>query len=67
VLDAVLIMAPIDRLQADIAQMCEYMEQASGIVLAGFKLRTHVKPVIYPDHYSDKRGTEMWNTVMGLL
>ena len=60
-------MAPIDRLEADIAAMREYMEQASEIVLAGFKLRTDVKTIIYPDHYSDKRGVEMWDTVMSLL
>jgi DNA polymerase-1 len=65
--DAVLIMAPIDRLNADIALMRGYMEQASSIVLAGFKLRTDVKTVIYPEHYSPGRGQEMWNTVTALL
>jgi hypothetical protein len=43
-------MAPIDRLEADIASVCGYMEQASSIVLAGFKLRTDLKTVIYPEH-----------------
>jgi hypothetical protein len=43
------------------------MEQASSIVLAGFKLRTDVKTVIYPEHYSPGRGQEMWNTVMEFL
>jgi hypothetical protein len=43
------------------------MEQASSIVLAGFKLRTDVKTVIYPGHYAPGRGQEMWETVMALL
>jgi hypothetical protein len=65
--DAVLITAPLGRLDADIASMRQYMGEASSIVLAGFKLRTDVKTVVYPDCYSDKRGQEMWDTVMGLL
>jgi DNA polymerase I-like protein with 3'-5' exonuclease and polymerase domains len=65
--DAFLIMAPIDELEADIAAMRHYMEEASSVVLAGFRLRTDVKTVVYPNRYSDKRGEEMWNTVMGLL
>jgi DNA polymerase I len=65
--DAVLIMAPIDRLESDIASMRRYMAEASGIVLAGFRLRTDVKRIIHPHHYSDKRGIDMWNTVMALL
>jgi DNA polymerase-1 len=65
--DAVLIMAPIDQLDADITSMRQYMEQASSIVLAGFKLRTDVKTVIYPAHYPPGRGQEMWDTVMELL
>jgi DNA polymerase I len=65
--DAVLITAPIDELQADVASMHQYMEKASSVVLAGFRLRTDVKTVVYPDCYSDKRGQAMWNTVMGLL
>ena len=65
--DAVLIMAPIDRLEADITSMRQYMEQASNIVLTGFRLRTDVKTVIYPEHYPSGHGLEMWQTVMALL
>lgn len=65
--DALLLMAPIGRLDADIALMRKYMEQASNIVLDGFKLRTDVKTVVYPEHYSPGRGQEMWDTVMELL
>src|SRR5437660_8926720 len=52
--DAVLITAPVDRLEADIVKMRGYMEQASSIVLAGLKLQTEAKTVIHPGHYWDK-------------
>jgi hypothetical protein len=66
--DAVMIMAPLGELEADIATMREIMEYASEVVLGGVvKLRTDVKRVIYPDHYSDRRGREMWNKVRSFL
>jgi DNA polymerase I len=69
--DAVMIMASIDRLDDDIVRMRLYMEQASEIVLNGFKLRTEVKPddgpVIHPNHFSDERGVTMFETVKKLL
>jgi hypothetical protein len=65
--DAVLIIAPVERLQADIAAMRTYMEEASRIVLAGFRLRTDYRTVIYPEHYCDPRGQTMFEKVMSLL
>jgi hypothetical protein len=65
--DAVLVAAPLERLEADIARMRQYMEEASSVVLGGFKLQTEVKTVRYPEHYSDPRGQTMWETVMSLL
>jgi hypothetical protein len=79
--DAVLICAPLNRLDADIATMRGAMAEASRIVLDGFELRTdcpdefdeHGKPVEfphiirYPRRYMDERGVEMWNTVMRLI
>jgi hypothetical protein len=62
-----LITAPISELEADVAAMRAYMEQASSIVLGGFKLATESKMVLYPDHYTDKRGEKMWAKVMSLL
>jgi len=67
--DAILIMAPLDRLDEDVVRMRSYMEEASWIVLAGFRLRTdqHVFP--YPERYSDPkgRGQLMLETVLKLL
>jgi len=66
--DAVLIMSPLDRLDSDIAQMRACMEQASELVLDGFKLRTEFVAVRYPDRYMDEeRGRQFWDVVMSLL
>jgi hypothetical protein len=66
--DAVLIEAPIDRIEVDVALMQEIMRRASRVVLGGgYELRTDATIVRYPDRYSDKRGIEIWNDVLGLL
>jgi hypothetical protein len=65
--DAVLIESPIDELDSDIARMRGYMEQASEVVLNGFRLRTEFTKVCYPDRYMDPRGRRFWDTVMSLL
>ena len=56
--DAVLICAPLDRLEADIAAMRAAMAEASRFVLAGFELATDVKVVRWPDRYMDPRGVK---------
>jgi len=78
--DALLVCAPLDRLDADIATTRAAMAEASRIVLDGFELRTdcpefdkHGKRVPfpqiirYPNRYTDKRGATMWTTVTRLL
>jgi hypothetical protein len=70
--DAILIGAPIERIGADIALARECMRRASRVVLnadpAGtHELRTKPEIVRYPDRYSDKRGAEIWERVLGLL
>jgi DNA polymerase-1 len=65
--DAILVVAPVDRLESDVRQLQTLMEEASRIVLGGFPLRTEAKLVRYPDRYTDKRGAQMWNQVMQLL
>ena len=63
--DAVLVCAPLDRLDADVEAMRACMAKASRIVLDGFELRTDVHLVRYPDHYSDPRGTTFLGRVCG--
>jgi DNA polymerase I len=65
--DAVMVCAPLDRLDADIATTRAAMAEASRIVLAGFELRTDVSITRWPDRYSDPRGVVMWERVIRLL
>ena len=65
--DAVLICAPIDRIEADIATTRAAMAEASRIVLSGFELGTDVSVTTWPSRYMDPRGKVMWERVVGLL
>jgi hypothetical protein len=65
--DAVLICAPLDRLDEDVALMRAAMAEASRAVLDGFELKTDATLVRYPDRYADKRGIDMWARICGLL
>jgi DNA polymerase family A len=65
--DAVLIAAPLERLEAETAHMQAAMAKASSIVLAGFELRSDVKFVRHPSRYHDTRGALMWDRVMRLI
>jgi DNA polymerase family A len=70
--DAVLIEAPIERIDIDVARMREIMRRASRIVFnatAGgpHELRTDATIVCYPDRYSDKRGAAIWESTIKLL
>lgn len=70
--DAVLIEAPVDRIEADVVLMQEVMRRASRIVLNAtvegtHELRTDANIIRYPARYSDKRGDAIWDHVIGLL
>jgi DNA polymerase I len=65
--DAVLIMASIDRIEADTAAMRAIMAEASRTVLAGFELGTDATITRYPHRYSDGRGAVMWDRVCKLI
>jgi DNA polymerase I len=79
--DAVLICAPLERLDVDVTRMRETMAEASRIVLGGFELRSdcpdavdeHGMPVPFPHvirhpaRYMDKRGAVMWERVIALI
>jgi DNA polymerase I-like protein with 3'-5' exonuclease and polymerase domains len=62
--DAVLITAPTDRIDADMAAMKAHMVEASRGVLNGFKIGVDAKTFRFPDQYSDgERSAYMWETV----
>jgi hypothetical protein len=63
----VLICAPLDRLDADVAEMQDAMREASRIVLNGIELGADASVVRYPERYMDERGTTMLKQVMALL
>jgi hypothetical protein len=65
--DAVLICAPLDRLDDDLVGMRTAMAEASRAVLNGFELGTDATVVRHPDRYADKRGTKMWHEVTSLI
>lgn len=50
-----------------VAVTCEAMAEASRVVLNGFEVRTEAKVTRYPDHFTDARGTRMWNIVTQLI
>jgi DNA polymerase I-like protein with 3'-5' exonuclease and polymerase domains len=65
--DAVLICAPIDQLENDVARMRARMAEASRIILDGFELRTDAVLIRHPERYQDPRGTVMWDRVTRLV
>jgi DNA polymerase I-like protein with 3'-5' exonuclease and polymerase domains len=65
--DAVLICAPFDRLETDVAAMRAAMAEASRFVLGGLELVTDVNVVRWPDRYMDPRGRHMWDPVCDLV
>ena len=65
--DAVLICAPLEQIEDDIAAMRAAMAEASRFVLAGFELNTDVKLTRWPDRYMDPRGRQMWERVCTLV
>jgi hypothetical protein len=70
--DAVLLEAPEDRIEHDVALMREIMRRASRVILnptadGTFELRTDAKIIRYPDRFTDPRGAELWETVLKFL
>lgn len=65
--DAILICAPLDRLDADVKKTRELMAEASRIVLDGFEVGTDAEVIKYPDRIADPRGAVMWDRVIRLI
>jgi DNA polymerase I len=65
--DAVLICAPLDRIEEDIAGMRSAMAEASRVVLGGFQLYTDVMRLHHPGRFLDPRGVRMWDQVRSLI
>ena len=67
--DSLLIEAALDQIDHAVAVAKKAMEDASAIVLGGFRLRTDHKIYRYPDRYRDtkKKGYEMWRKIWTIL
>jgi DNA polymerase I len=65
--DAILIEAPLDELEKNIAETQDLMAEASEIILGGFRLRSDADIIRYPDRSMDERGEIMWSTVWKIL
>lgn len=65
--DALLIEAPLEKLDAVVAETQALMAEASRIVLGGFELSSDANLVRYPERYMDPAGVTMWNIVMDLV
>jgi DNA polymerase I-like protein with 3'-5' exonuclease and polymerase domains len=65
--DALMIEASTDAIDEAVARTQAAMAEASGVVLAGFRLRSDAQIVRWPDRYMDGRGREFWGRVTGLL
>ena len=61
--DALLVNAPLERLDVDVEATRACMAEASRVVLSGFEIATDVQVVRYPDRYMDPRGEVMWHRV----
>jgi hypothetical protein len=65
--DALLIEASCAGIETATAQTQHAMEDASALVLPGFRVRTEHTIVRYPDRFQDPRGVGMWEMVQNLL
>jgi DNA polymerase I len=65
--DALLICAPLDRLEADVEKTRALMIEASRIVLDGFEVGVDADVIKYPDRIRDPRGAVMWDRVTRLV
>jgi DNA polymerase I len=69
--DALLIEAPLARLDEHVRLTQEAMEEASAVVLNGFRLRSEAKLIPHPKRYLDpqkatdkpEKGRDMWDLV----
>ena len=65
--DALMIEAASDRIEQAVMEARACMNEASRIVLDGPEVKVDEKIVTYPNRFSDKRGTAMFDKVTKLL
>ncbi|WP_406662394.1 DNA polymerase [Methanolobus sp. ZRKC3] len=66
--DALLVECYEDEIESIIPLAQKLMEDASEIVLGqGYRIRTDVDLIKWPDRYQDPRGAKTWEKIMGIL
>ena len=65
--DAILVEAPLHRLEEAVEDAQKAMVDASAIVLNGFTLRSDARWIRYPERYEDERGRRMWHSVWAVV
>lgn len=65
--DALMAEGPLDQAEDISAALDRVMRDAGAVVLRGYELPTDVQMVRPGEHFFDKRGREMWETVQRLL
>jgi hypothetical protein len=65
--DAFLIEAREEDIDCEAARMQAIMREAGETILKGYQLRTDAKVIRPPDCYRDRRGADMWQTLLEKL
>ena len=65
--NALLLEAPLERLDEDVRRLKSIMVQASKLVMGTLAFRVDADVIRHPDRYRDERGGQMWDRIMGLL
>jgi DNA polymerase-1 len=66
--DALLIEAPLDDIDGEVARLKDCMAEASEAVLGDSKIcRVDAEIVRHPDRYMDENGHAMWSKIMQIL
>ena len=65
--DAIMILAPVDRLEADVALAREIMERVSLSFTRGLLVRTDARLLRPGERYLEPRASRMWQLITDLL
>jgi hypothetical protein len=65
--DALLIEAPEDQIDDAVLAAQDCMEEASAILLGGFKLASDAKVIRSPERFHEDSGQIFWDRVMAIL
>ena len=65
--DALLLEAPLERLDEDVFHLKSLMVKASEMVMDTLACRVDAEIVRYPERYRDEGGGQMWDRIMALL